>query len=298
MSASAGRSLFGSTGGCPPFGEASVRSTPASRKTKYGAANSSSQNPVLRPVSPRVSCEVSTISIFKIPLLSYPSNHRRPVQARIAGRRAGANKPAFHIHRACHALSDAGPELRAREISGVAFKSPVCHRSWRAIRGMLVRKAALTDMEAVPPCRGQGGAVSSTIRQAPSDPSTKTGLRQWMFHAGNLSGKTDVPNRIASWAPYPKRASLATPLSVHAGAWSRMPLRLQWQASRACPRLWLRGALLLAIGRAEPVTCLRAVLAGPPSRSQQAERDRLVNAWGPARSSQADDQHRGCYRTK
>jgi hypothetical protein len=47
-----GKSLFGSSGGCPPFGEASVNSTPASRKTKYGAANSSSQKPVLRPVLP------------------------------------------------------------------------------------------------------------------------------------------------------------------------------------------------------------------------------------------------------
>ena len=32
-----GKSLFGSIGGCPPFGEASVSPTPASRKTKYGA---------------------------------------------------------------------------------------------------------------------------------------------------------------------------------------------------------------------------------------------------------------------
>src|SRR3954465_348750 len=59
-----GRSLLGSTGGWPPFGEASVSSTPASRKTKYGAANSSSQNPVLRPVLPNWSCDVSTMRIF------------------------------------------------------------------------------------------------------------------------------------------------------------------------------------------------------------------------------------------
>jgi hypothetical protein len=36
-----GRSLFGSIGGWPPLGDASVTSTPASLKTKYGAANSS-----------------------------------------------------------------------------------------------------------------------------------------------------------------------------------------------------------------------------------------------------------------
>src|SRR5262249_61734238 len=53
-------------GGWPPFGEASVRSTPPSRKTKYGAANSSSQKPVLRPVSPSRSCDVSTIRIFMV----------------------------------------------------------------------------------------------------------------------------------------------------------------------------------------------------------------------------------------
>src|SRR5580658_5221424 len=33
---SSGKSLFGSIGACSPFGEASVSSTPASRKTKYG----------------------------------------------------------------------------------------------------------------------------------------------------------------------------------------------------------------------------------------------------------------------
>src|SRR3954462_9469721 len=64
-----GKSLLGSIGGCPPFGEARVNSTPASRKTKYGAANSSSQNPVLRPVLPRTSCDVSTINIFTSLLL-------------------------------------------------------------------------------------------------------------------------------------------------------------------------------------------------------------------------------------
>src|ERR1700722_13918984 len=64
-----GLSLLGSIGGCPPFGDASVRSTPASRKTKYGAANSSSQKPVFRPVLPRTSCEVSTIRIFTCLLL-------------------------------------------------------------------------------------------------------------------------------------------------------------------------------------------------------------------------------------
>ena len=48
----------------PPLGEASVSSAPASLKTKSGAANSSSQKPVLRPVFPGTSCEVSTIRIF------------------------------------------------------------------------------------------------------------------------------------------------------------------------------------------------------------------------------------------
>src|SRR5438445_4935284 len=66
-----GKSLFGSIGGCPPFGDARVRSTPASRKTKYGAANSSSQKPVFRPVLPRTSCDVSTISIFMFFLLLF-----------------------------------------------------------------------------------------------------------------------------------------------------------------------------------------------------------------------------------
>ena len=66
---SSGKSLFGSIGGWPPFGEASVSSTPASRKTKYGAANSSSQKPVLRPVLPNWSWDVSTIRIFMFVLL-------------------------------------------------------------------------------------------------------------------------------------------------------------------------------------------------------------------------------------
>src|SRR3569833_926172 len=82
-----GKSLLGSIGGCPPLGEASVNSTPASRKTKYGAANSSSQNPVLRPVLPSTSCDVRTISIFMLLLhclightaisseTSYTNNH-------------------------------------------------------------------------------------------------------------------------------------------------------------------------------------------------------------------------------
>src|SRR5580698_1938138 len=61
-------------GGCPPLGEASVSSTPASRKTKYGAANSSSQKPVLRPVSPNRSCDVSTISIFMFSFSSVSFN--------------------------------------------------------------------------------------------------------------------------------------------------------------------------------------------------------------------------------
>jgi hypothetical protein len=47
-----GVSLTGSMGGCPPLGEARVTVAPASRKVKYGAANSSSQKPVLRPVLP------------------------------------------------------------------------------------------------------------------------------------------------------------------------------------------------------------------------------------------------------
>src|SRR5689334_18631989 len=59
-----GSSLLGSIGGCPPLGEASVSSTPASRNTKYGAANSSSQKPVLRPVLPSRSWEVNTMRIF------------------------------------------------------------------------------------------------------------------------------------------------------------------------------------------------------------------------------------------
>src|SRR6516164_1446531 len=56
-----GSLLFGSRGGWPPFGEASVISTPASLNVKYGAANSSSQKPVLRPVLPSLSFEVRTI---------------------------------------------------------------------------------------------------------------------------------------------------------------------------------------------------------------------------------------------
>src|SRR5215469_6611919 len=51
-------------GGWPPLGEASVSSTPASLKTKKGAATSSSQKPVGRPVLPSWWCEVSTIRIF------------------------------------------------------------------------------------------------------------------------------------------------------------------------------------------------------------------------------------------
>src|SRR5690554_2787300 len=57
-------SLFGSTGGCPPLGDARVILAPASLKTKNGAVNSSSQKPVLWPVSPIWSCEVSTIRMF------------------------------------------------------------------------------------------------------------------------------------------------------------------------------------------------------------------------------------------
>ncbi len=53
--------------------------TPASLKTKYGAANSSSQKPVLRPVLPSWSCGVRTIRIFTF-LLPRPS--LRPFQLR------------------------------------------------------------------------------------------------------------------------------------------------------------------------------------------------------------------------
>src|SRR3954463_3534240 len=59
-----GVSLTGSMGGCPPLGEARGTVAPASRKVKYGAANSSSQKPVLRPVLPSWSWEVSTMRIF------------------------------------------------------------------------------------------------------------------------------------------------------------------------------------------------------------------------------------------
>jgi len=45
------------------------------KTTKYGAANSSSQKPVLWPVSPNWSCDVSTMSIFTI---RSPSFVRRP----------------------------------------------------------------------------------------------------------------------------------------------------------------------------------------------------------------------------
>ena len=58
-----GSLLFGSSGGWPPFGEASTISAPASLNMKYGAASSSSQKPVFRPVLPSLSCEVRTIRI-------------------------------------------------------------------------------------------------------------------------------------------------------------------------------------------------------------------------------------------
>src|SRR5580698_2115259 len=79
-------------GGWPPFGDASVNSTPASRNTKYGAANSSSQKPVLRPVLPRTSCEVRTIRIFTCLLLVIRARARR-------------GKPPLALHSECGAVA-------------------------------------------------------------------------------------------------------------------------------------------------------------------------------------------------
>jgi hypothetical protein len=53
------------------LGEASVNCTPASLKTKYGAAPSSNQKPVLRPVSPSWSWDVNTIKIFMFRSFSF-----------------------------------------------------------------------------------------------------------------------------------------------------------------------------------------------------------------------------------
>jgi flagellar basal body L-ring protein FlgH len=58
-----GTVLLGSIGGWPPLGEANSTKAPESLKAQEGAANSSSQTPLFRPVSPSRSGDVTTIKM-------------------------------------------------------------------------------------------------------------------------------------------------------------------------------------------------------------------------------------------